>query len=156
MPYFCPDMRPLVGLVVGLYGLYAQCARCGISGSPILPRGFNPSSITLTAGRDTEVVIQFTLPDTVQQGSLTLYPNYAIYVDSLRMAGGNTYVVVKGTASTPVSYAMGPSHLTKTLAISRYEVVFVPGWWCTAIPPLPRRTHSQVSLLRRKDVSGHV
>jgi hypothetical protein len=107
MPYFCPDMRLLVVLVVGLYGLYAQCTNCTVSGSPTLPRGFDPSSITLTAGRDTEVVIQFTLPDTVQQIGLTLYPNYAIYVDSLRMAGGNTYVVVKGTTSTPVSYANG-------------------------------------------------
>jgi len=100
-------MRLLVVLVVGLYALYAQCASCGVSGSPILPQGFDPSSITLTVGRDTEVVIQFTLPDTAQQLGLTLYPNYAIYVDSLRMAGGNTYVVVKGTASTPVSYANG-------------------------------------------------
>jgi hypothetical protein len=100
-------MRPLVVLVVGLYGLYAQCTNCAVSGSPILPRGFDPSSITLTAGRDTEVVIQFTLPDTVQQFGLTLYPNYAIYVDSLRMAGRDTYVVVKGTTSTPVSYANG-------------------------------------------------
>jgi hypothetical protein len=84
-----------------------KCGSCAISGSPTLPQGFDPSSITLTAGQDTEVVIQFTLPDTVQQGGQTLYPNYAIYVDSLRMAGGATYVVVKGTASTPVSYANG-------------------------------------------------
>ncbi len=54
-----------------------------------------------------EVVIQFTLPDTAQPSGFTVYPNYAIYVDSLRMAGGNTYVVVKGTASTPVSYGNG-------------------------------------------------
>ena len=100
-------MRLLVVLVVGLYGLYAQCARCGISGSPILPQGFDPDSITLTVGRDTEVVIQFTLPDTAQRFGLTLYPNYAIFVDSLRMAGGDNYVVVQGTASTPVSYANG-------------------------------------------------
>ena len=108
MPYFCPDMRPLVVLVVGLYGLYAQqCGSCAVSGSPILPRGFDPDSITLTVGQDTEVVIQFTLPDTVRQFGADLYPNYAIYVDSLRMAGGNTYVVVKGTASTQVSYGNG-------------------------------------------------
>jgi hypothetical protein len=100
-------MRLLVGLVVGVYALYAQCANCTVSGQPILPRGFDPSYITLTVGQDTEVVIQFTLPDTVQQAGLTLYPNYAIYVDSLRMAGGNTYVVVKGTTSTPVSYGNG-------------------------------------------------
>ena len=92
---------------MGLYGLYAQCGRCGVSGSPILPQGFDPSSITLTVGQDTEIVVQFTLLDMAQQAGLTLYPNYAIYVDSLRMAGGNTYVVVKGTASTPVSYANG-------------------------------------------------
>ena len=107
MSYFCSDMRLLVVLVVGLYGLYAQCARCGISGSPILPQGFDPDSITLTVGRDTEVVIQFTLPDTAQRFGLTLYPNYAIFVDSLRMAGGDNYVVVQGTASTEVSYANG-------------------------------------------------
>lgn len=100
-------MRLLVVLIVGLYGLYAQCTNCAISGSPTLPQGFNPSSITLTVGRDTEVVIQFTLPDTVERNGLTLYPNYAIYVDSLRMAGGATYVVVKNTTSTPVSYANG-------------------------------------------------
>jgi hypothetical protein len=88
MPYFCPDTRLLVVLVVGLYGLYAQCMNCTISGSPILPWGFDPSSITLTVGQDTEVVIQFTLPDTVKQFGTDLYPNYAIYVDSLRMAGG--------------------------------------------------------------------
>ena len=108
MSYFCSDMRLLVVLVVGVYGLYAQqCGSCGVSGSPILPQGFDPSSITLTVGRDTEVVIQFTLPDTAQRFGLTLYPNYAIYVDSLRMAGGDNYVVVQGTASTPVSYANG-------------------------------------------------
>jgi hypothetical protein len=100
-------MRPLVGLVVGVYALYAQCANCSVSGSPILPRGFDPSSITLTVGQDTEVVIQFTLPDTAQRGGFTVYPNYAIYVDSLRMAGGRTYVVVKGTTNTEVSYANG-------------------------------------------------
>jgi len=108
MPYFCPDMRPLVVLVVGLYGLYAQqCASCGVSGSPTLPQGFNPSSITLTVGQDTEVVIQFTFLDVAQQSGFTVYPNYAIYVDSLRVAGGDNYVVVKGTTSTPVSYANG-------------------------------------------------
>lgn len=96
----------LLGLA-GLYGLYGQCANCPVSGSPVLPRGFDPASITLEVGRDTEVIVQFTLPDTVQRGNSTLYPNYAIYVDSLRMASGNSYVVVKGTTTTPVSYGNG-------------------------------------------------
>ena len=113
-------MRLLVGLVVGVYALYAQCASCSVSGSPILPRGFDPSSITLTVGQDTEVVIQFTLPDTAQRSGFTVYPNYAIYLDSLRMAGGNTYVVVKGTASTPVSYANGAFAFDET---PRYKQV---------------------------------
>jgi len=52
-------------------------------------------------------VIQFTLPDTVRQSGFDVYPNYAIYVDSLRMAGGATYVVVKGPTPNPVSYANG-------------------------------------------------
>ena len=100
-------------------------------------------------------MIQFTLPDTVQQSGLTLYPSYDIYVDSLRMAGGNTYVVVKGTASTPVSYANGAFGFDQAPAISRYKVVLLPRW-CTAIPPLLRRAYLRDGFLRRGDVSGHV
>ena len=101
-------------------------------------------------------MIQFTLPDMAQQAGLTLYPNYAIYVDSLRMAGGNTYVVVRGTASTPVSYANGAFAFDQAPAISRYKVVLLPGWWCTAIPPLLRRAYLRDGFLRRGDVSGPV
>jgi len=115
MPYICHGMKRLVTILTlaGLYGLYGQCANCTVSGSPILPRGFDPASITLEVGRDTEVVVQFTLPDTVIQyisffnSNYTLYPNYAIYVDSLRMAGGSYYVVVRGTNSDPVTYGNG-------------------------------------------------
>ncbi len=105
--YIWADMKQLVLLLssIGLYGLYGQCGSCTVSGAPVLPSGFDPASITVEVGRDTEVVIQFTLPDTVNQLGTNLYPNYAIYVDSLRMASGNTYVVVKGTSSTPVTYA---------------------------------------------------
>jgi len=60
-------------------------------------------------------VIQFTLPDTATVSAsvgllniaLTVYPNYAIYIDSLRMASGTSYVVVKNTSSTPVTYGNG-------------------------------------------------
>ncbi len=100
-------MKRLIVLLagLGLYSLYGQCSNCSVSGSPVLPRGFDPTSVTIEVGRDTEVVIQFTWPDTVQMGSSTLYPNYAIYADSLRMASGTTYLVVRGTASDPVTYA---------------------------------------------------
>ncbi len=106
-------MRPIVLLLAaaGLYGLYAQCTNCTVSGNPILPQGFDPASITLEVGQDTEVVIQFTLPDTATVltplGSIIVYPNYAVYVDSLRMASGTSYVVVKNTSSTPVTYGNG-------------------------------------------------
>ncbi len=104
--YLWAGMKHLAVLlaVVGLYGLYGQCGNCTVSGSPVLPNGFDPASIAIPVGQDTEVVIQFTLPDTVNQLGTDLYPNYAIYVDSLKMASGNTYVVVKGTSSTPVTY----------------------------------------------------
>jgi len=107
--YLWADMKRLALLLssIGLYGLYAQCGSCTVSGQPVLPRGFDPAYITIEVGRDTEVVIQFTLPDTVKQFGTDLYPNYAIYVDSLRMASGNTYVVVKGTSSTSVTYGNG-------------------------------------------------
>jgi hypothetical protein len=90
--------------LLGFYAIYAQCNSCTISGSPVLPNGFNPSSITLFVGQDLDVEIQFTLPDTADAGGLSIYPNYAIFVDSLRMASGTTYVVLQGTANTPVSY----------------------------------------------------
>jgi hypothetical protein len=130
-------MRPLVVLVVGVYAVYAQCANCTVSGQPTLPQGFDPSYITLTVGQDTEIVIQFTLPDTVEQGSLTLYPNYAIYVDSLRMAGGNTYVVVKGTASTEVSYANGAFRFDQAPRYKQVQSGGVRAWVVVYRNPSP-------------------
>jgi hypothetical protein len=88
--------------------------------------------------------------------SLLYTPSYAIYVDSLRMAGGATYVVVKGETSTPVSYAAGAFAFDQAPRYKQVRSVFLPGWWCTAIPPLPRRTHLRDSFLRRRDVCGHV
>ncbi len=112
MLYIYHGMKRVVTILT-LAGLYGQCTNCAVLGSPILPRGFNPASITLEVGRDTDVVVQFTLPDTIIQyigflnSNYTLYPNYAIYVDSLRMAGGSYYVVVRGTNSDPVTYGNG-------------------------------------------------
>lgn len=52
------------------------------------------------------MVIQFALPETVSAPSPInyVYPNFAIYVDSLRLDGGNAYVVLYGTTSTPAQY----------------------------------------------------
>ena len=72
--------------------LYAQCNMCDISSAPAgafpTPYGFNPDSLVLPPGRDTTLVIYFTFPDEAQQGTITVYPNYAIWVDSLRLDVG--------------------------------------------------------------------
>ncbi len=91
-------------VILGLYQVYAQCGSCTVNQPNSFVVGFDPIPLVLTAGVDTEVVIQFALPDTVMVGGFTLYPNYAVYVDSLRMASGTQYVVLRGTGSTPVGY----------------------------------------------------
>jgi len=69
--------------------LYGQCSICipDASQSP-MPYGFNPEPLSLPGGLDTTLAIYFTLPDQFQAGSITLYPNYAIWVDSLRLDVG--------------------------------------------------------------------
>jgi hypothetical protein len=52
------------------------------------PYGFNPGVLWLPPAKDTSLTIYFTFPDQVQQGGLTVYPNYAIWVDSLRLDQG--------------------------------------------------------------------
>ncbi|MCS7163068.1 MAG: T9SS type A sorting domain-containing protein [Bacteroidia bacterium] len=107
------------GLLGSLLRLYAQsgCSNCTASNS-LAPRSFDPPLLVLTAGRDTEVVIQFALPETVrvslefggQTFSVDLYPNFAAFVDSLRMKGGTQYVALRGQPNVAVGYnAANPS-----------------------------------------------
>ncbi|MCX7606628.1 MAG: T9SS type A sorting domain-containing protein [Bacteroidia bacterium] len=95
-----------LGLVVGLaYPLYGQCNLCPVSNN-LPPRTFDPAFLVIEAGRDTDVVIQFALPETVSAPAPInyVYPNFAIYVDSLRMDGGNTYVSLAGNPSIAPAY----------------------------------------------------
>ena len=82
-------MRHIVLPLIGVALVYGQCNMCApnLANSP-LPYGFNPDPLYLPPGIDTSLTIYFTFPDTVRYGSLNLYPNYAIWVDSLRLDRG--------------------------------------------------------------------
>jgi hypothetical protein len=75
------------------------------------PFGFNPDVLRLPPAKDTSLTIYFTFPDEVQQGALNVYPNYAIWVDSLRLDRGLITTQDGGrfayNASNP---AAGPIH----------------------------------------------
>lgn len=82
-------MRYIVISLIGVALVYGQCNMCTPDGSRSpRPYGFNPDVLRLPPGKDTSLIIYFTFPDQVQQGSLTVYPNYAIWVDSLRLDMG--------------------------------------------------------------------
>jgi hypothetical protein len=87
--YLRLDMRYIVLSLIGAALVYGQCNQCtpDPAQSP-RPFGFNPSVLRLPPAKDTSLTIYFTFPDQVQQGSLTVYPNYAIWVDSLRLDQG--------------------------------------------------------------------
>ncbi|MCX7763524.1 MAG: T9SS type A sorting domain-containing protein [Bacteroidia bacterium] len=85
-------MRYAVLLLSGLAWmtyLHAQCTACtpDPSKSPT-PYGFNPPILYVRPNTDTTLVVYFTFPDEVRQGNFTVYPNYAIWVDSLRLDSG--------------------------------------------------------------------
>jgi hypothetical protein len=112
MAYICSDMRYVVLSLIGAALLYGQCNQCtpDPAKSP-RPYGFNPDPLRLPPNKDTSLVIYFTFPDSVRQGGLLLFPNYAIWVDSLRLdqglitaQGGGTFAY---NASNP---AAGPIH----------------------------------------------
>jgi hypothetical protein len=89
MAYICSDMRYVVLSLIGAALVYGQCNQCRPdSAQSPRPYGFNPSVLRLPPNKDTSLTIYFTFPDQVQQGSFTLYPNYAIWVDSLRLDRG--------------------------------------------------------------------
>ncbi|GIV25933.1 MAG: hypothetical protein KatS3mg026_1625 [Bacteroidia bacterium] len=82
-------MRYVVVLyAVGAF-LYAQCGNCtpNSSQSPT-PYGFNPAFLEVRSGVDTSLTIYFTFPDSVRRDNLLVYPNYAIWVDSLKLDRG--------------------------------------------------------------------
>lgn len=90
----------VLSLAVGA-SLYAQCGSCtpDDSKSP-RPYGFNPAALYVRPGVDTSLTIYFTFPDGVQQGNLTVYPNYAIWVDSLKVDLGR----ITTQSGTPFAY----------------------------------------------------
>ena len=99
-------MRYVVAFLgLALYG-YAQCTACSTAGNTLPPKTFNPPYLQIEAGRDTMVTIQFALPETVSAPSPInyVYPNFAIYVDSLRLDGGNAYVSLYGQPSVAPAY----------------------------------------------------
>jgi hypothetical protein len=106
------DMRYIVLSLIGVALVYGQCNMCTPdSASSPRPYGFNPAVLRLPPAKDTSLTIYFTFPDQVQQGPLTVYPNYAIWVDSLRLdrglittQGGGAFAY---NASNP---AAGPIH----------------------------------------------
>jgi hypothetical protein len=113
MAYICPDMRYVVLSLIGAALVYGQqCNQCtpNPAQSPT-PYGFNPSVLRLPPNKDTSLVIYFTFPDSVRQGNSRFHPNYAIWVDSLRLdrglitaQDGDTFAY---NASNP---AAGPIH----------------------------------------------
>jgi hypothetical protein len=94
-------MRYVVLSLIGTALVYGQCNQCtpNSAQSPT-PYGFNPSVLGLPPNKDTSLVIYFTFPDSVRQGSLLLYPNYAIWVDSLRLDRG----LITDQAGNPFAY----------------------------------------------------
>lgn len=98
MAYICSDMRYVVLSLIGAALVYGQCNQCTPNQalSPT-PYGFRPDPLWLPPNKDTSLTIYFTFPDQVQQGSLTVYPNYAIWVDSLRLDQGRITTQGGGT-----------------------------------------------------------
>jgi len=75
------------------------------------PYGFNPAVLRLPPAKDTSLTIYFTFPDSVRQGNFTVYPNYAIWVDSLRLDRG----LITDQNGNPFAYnasdpSAGPIH----------------------------------------------
>ena len=87
------NMRHIVLPLIGVALAYGQCNMCAPNPahSPF-PYGFSPDPLYLPPGIDTSLTIYFTFPDQVQVvasgQTLNLYPNYAIWVDSLRLDWG--------------------------------------------------------------------
>ena len=87
------NMRYIVLPLIGVALAYGQCNMClpNPANSPF-PYGFSPDPLYLPPGIDTSLTIYFTFPDQVEVVAFgqtqTVYPNYAIWVDSLRLDRG--------------------------------------------------------------------
>jgi len=114
--YLRLDMRYIVLSLIGVALVYGQCNMCmpDSARSP-RPYGFNPAVLWLPPNKDTSLTIYFTFPDSVRvlvMGNPTLvYPNYAIWVDSLRLDRG----LITTQGGDPFAYnasnpAAGPIH----------------------------------------------
>lgn len=94
-------------MVGALLRAQSGCTPCTVSNS-LAPGTFDPPFLTLQVGQDTEVVIQFALPEDIRVDvagfAISIYPNFAVFVDSLRMDGGNSYVSLRGNPSVAPSY----------------------------------------------------
>lgn len=107
MAYICSDMRYVVLSLIGAALVYGQCNQCTPNQalSPT-PYGFRPNPLWLPPNKDTSLTIYFTFPDQAQQGPFTVYPNYAIWVDSLRLDQG----LITDQSGNPFAYnASNPS-----------------------------------------------
>ena len=117
MAYICLDMQYVVLSLIGAALVYGQCNQC-MPDSARSPRpfGFRPDPLWLPPGIDTSLTIYFTFPDEAQVvalgQTLTVYPNYAIWVDSLRLdrgrittQSGDTFAYnASDTAASPIRF----------------------------------------------------
>jgi hypothetical protein len=88
--YLRLDMRYVVISLIGAALVYGQqCNQCtpDPAQSP-RPYGFRPDPLWLPPNKDTSLTIYFTFPDSVPYRGFSVYPNYAIWVDSLRLDRG--------------------------------------------------------------------
>lgn len=106
---------------VGLW-LHAQCLACTPdSDQSPRPFGFNPPELVLPPNKDTTLVIYFTFPDSITRPP-TVYPNYAIWVDSLRLDVG----LVTSRNGSPFAYntsdpAAGAIHFDQMHRFKSYD-----------------------------------
>ncbi|MEN2992955.1 MAG: T9SS type A sorting domain-containing protein [Bacteroidia bacterium] len=104
---------------------YSQntCAQCTPDRNLIrLPFGFNPDTLRLRPGSDTTLVVHFTFPDSVRRGLFTVFPNYAIWVDSMRLDSNR----VTDRSGNPFAYnsnnpEAGPIHFDQPHRLKAYE-----------------------------------
>ncbi|MEN3040352.1 MAG: T9SS type A sorting domain-containing protein [Bacteroidia bacterium] len=92
----------IIPVLAWMHWLHAQCSSCTFNAAAAPnPYGFNPDTLKLPTNKDTTLVIHFTFPDTVRQGNFLLNPNYAIWVDSLRLFRG--LLTIQG-GNNPLKY----------------------------------------------------